>query len=162
MTPAERARLIDRNEFAAECAAIRKRAFAMLKRKRPRDPRVEQWIKRGDEAAVTHFKPSPVVLPVHSLSPNARRPAVMYEAFGKAQSLGQWAREYGLVTGTIRTRLKLGWPLEDALRKPPNQMGKRAHRPRPGVVLDFVLSEGTGAGSTSQETPNITFSGNDA
>lgn len=31
-----------------------------------------------------------------------------------------------------------------------------------GVVLNFWLMKGTGAGSTLQETPNITFSGSDA
>lgn len=33
---------------------------------------------------------------------------------------------------------------------------------RPGVVANLPDNSGTGAGSTAQETPNITFSGNEA
>jgi hypothetical protein len=153
MPPTERARQIDKEEFAAECAAIRQRAYARLGLKPQQDKRVERWLRRNVSA--TRFNRS---VPPASL----RKPAVMHEAFGKAQSMDQWADEYGIAKGTVRTRLKLGWTLEQALSTPPGNTGKRAHRPKPGVVSIFEPSEGTSAGSTAQETPNITFSGNDA
>jgi hypothetical protein len=161
LTAAERARQIDQEEFEAECSAIRRRAFATLMRKPTRDPRVEQWIKRGSEPAVASFKPQ-MAPRNQSVSPNFRRPATMHEAFGREQSLDQWAQEFGIQRGTLRTRLKLGWTLEAALRKPPGQTGRRVHLPRPGVPSDFAPSRETGAWGTAQETPNITFSGVDA
>lgn len=152
MTPTERARQIDKEEFAAECAAIRQRAYARLGLKPQQDKRVGQWLRRNVSA--TRFN--------HSAPAKLRKPAVVHEAFGKGQSMDQWADEYGIAKGTVRTRLKFGWTLEEALSTPPSNTGKRAHRPKPGVVSIFGPFEGTGAGSTAQETPNITFSGNDA
>ncbi|MCZ7907749.1 hypothetical protein O9X94_00385 [Agrobacterium leguminum] len=39
---------------------------------------------------------------------------------------------------------------------------RRSNYRTPGVVSNLSAFEGTGAGSNSQETPNLTFSGNDA
>ena len=143
MTPTERACQIDQQEFEAECVAMRQRAHAMLMRKPARDPRVDEWIKRGAEPAVTSFKPQ--TAPTNqTVSPNFRRPATMHEAFGREQSLDQWAQEFGIARATLRTRLRLGWALEAALRKPPGQTGRRVHLPRPGVPSDFTPSRETG------------------
>jgi hypothetical protein len=157
MNSTERARQIDKEEFAAECAKIRERALTTLRRKPLRDPRVDQWIKRGFEPATAPFKPQ-AKQRRHEVSANFRRPAVQYDAFGKAQSLNEWAKEYGIAAGTIRTRLKLGWSLEAALRKPPGQVGRRAHLPQPGVASNLPPSRETGAWGTAQESTNITFS----
>lgn len=159
MTPAERARQIDREEFAAECAAVRQRAAAYVERRRY-EARCEiaNWL--GRETPKFTFRNYPNVRP--SIPENFRRPAKMRLAFGREQSLADWAEEYGIAQGTIRTRLSLGWTLENALRVPPAHMGKRAHHPRPGVVFDLPASTGTGAGRTAQETSNITFSGFEA
>jgi hypothetical protein len=63
---------------------------------------------------------------------------------------------------TVESRVRRGWPLELAESEPAGaRMGRFAHG-RPGVSSDFAPSEGTGAGSTAQESPNITFSGIDA
>lgn len=159
MTPAERARIIDKEEFAAECAAVRQRAhnYVELRRHEARCE-IANWL--GREAPKQTFRSYPNVRP--SLSENFRRPAKMWLAFGKEQSLAEWAKEYGILAGTIRTRLKHGWTLENALRVPPAQMGKRVHRHKPGVVSNLSALTGTGAGGTAQEMPNITFSGNEA
>ena len=72
------------------------------------------------------------------------------------------ARESGIDPRTVDSRMRRGWSLDDALSMPPRaRMGRFAHG-RPGVVSDFSPFDGTGAGSTAQETPNITFSGIDA
>lgn len=148
MTPSERARQIDKEEFEAECAAVRQRLYERLAQRR-HDKRNETANWLGREVATVAFN-----------APNKRgrvyRPPKMHEAFGKSQSLAQWAKESGIVIGTLRTRLVAGWTLEDTLTRAVQQ-----HR-RPGVVADFPPSSGTGAGSTAQETPNITFSGIDA
>lgn len=163
MTPAERARQIDREEFAAECAAVRQRAAAYVERRRY-EVRCEiaNWL--GREAPAQSFRSYPNVHRVTNrmVSENFRRPAQRWLAFGKEQSIADWAKEYGIAKGTIRTRLRHGWTMEKALRVPPAHMGKRAHNPLPGVVSNLPASTGTGAGSTAQETANITFSGSDA
>lgn len=58
---------------------------------------------------------------------------------------------------TVESRVRRGWPLELAMTEPPGaRMGRYARR-GPGVVSDFEPFEGTGAGSTAQETPNLSF-----
>lgn len=80
----------------------------------------------------------------------------------RASSRAARAREVGIDPRTVDSRLRRGWALEDALTIDPGaRMGRFAHG-RPGVVSDFAPSKGTGGGSTAQETPNLTFSGNDA
>lgn len=153
MTPAEHARQIDREEFEAEAAAIRERAYSLSNRQPLRKARVEQCIKRGFEPSRVPFNPV-----VRAVSPNFRRPAALHAAFGKEQSLNDWAKQFCLNIGTVRNRLRQGWTLEAALRKPPGNTGKRAHLPKPGVSADLPAQRETGAWGTAQETPNITFS----
>ena len=72
------------------------------------------------------------------------------------------ARAVGIDPRTVDSRIRRGWPLELALSEQPGtRMGRFAHG-RPGVVSDFPPSRETGAWGSSQETPNITFSGNEA
>lgn len=67
------------------------------------------------------------------------------------------AARIGIAPGTVWSRLDRGWSLERALSQPPGHQRGKA-----GVVSDFTPSEGTGAGRTAQETPDITFSGIEA
>lgn len=39
-------------------------------------------------------------------------------AFGKKQTLPEWAAEYGISEATLHTRLRMGWTFEDALTRP--------------------------------------------
>lgn len=48
---------------------------------------------------------------------NTRRTHLL-TAFGKTQSMAQWADEYGLNWYTLRTRINGGWSTEDALTEP--------------------------------------------
>lgn len=70
------------------------------------------------------------------------------------------AERVGIKPGTVWSRMDRGWTLERALSEPcgPNNGKSRG----PGVVSDFALSRETGGRGTFQETPNLTFSGNDA
>lgn len=56
-----------------------------------------------------------------------KRNIVRYEHNGKAQTLGEWAKEYGIKRLTILKRLRLGWTMEMALTTPVSF----SHRPGP-------------------------------
>lgn len=47
-----------------------------------------------------------------------RKDCVMLEAFGKRQNLAGWSRETGMKTATIKSRIKEGMPVEEALTAP--------------------------------------------
>jgi hypothetical protein len=51
------------------------------------------------------------------------RPGRVLSRDGHSQSVAQWARELGLKEGTLRARLRKGWPVERALGK---RVGPRA------------------------------------
>ncbi|MCF6370978.1 hypothetical protein LXM96_19270 [Rhizobium sp. TRM95001] len=96
--------------------------------------------------------------------PNATK-ANLHVHDGRSLTLGQWAKAYGMTKGTLRSRLRGGWTLEEALTTPIRPLRKAdtgMTAEGAGVSADFAPFEGTGAGSTAQETPNLTFSGNDA
>ena len=158
MTPAERARQIDKEEFEAECAAIRQRAFAYAEECRKAEAeKLGAWLNDGKKrnepkkrfGLLRHHQNA---IEAASRVNSARAKQLI--AFGRGLSLREWSEETGLPEGTIRSRLKYGWTLEDALSR-----DVQVHRKStPGVVSDFAPSKGTGAGSTAQETPNLTFS----
>ncbi|UXN61722.1 hypothetical protein [Phyllobacterium zundukense] len=88
--------------------------------------------------------------------------AKLYECDGRALSLRQWSVVTGIPHQTLYARLSYGWSIERAIHEPQHR-----HNPSrvlasndntPGVVSNFTPSQGTGAGSTLQETPEITFS----
>ena len=82
--------------------------------------------------------------------------AVLYTYRGQRWLIAELAEITGVPAQTIRKRLADGWTTEQALGMPtPKQR-------RAGVVSNLPAFEGTGAGRTVQETPNITFSGNEA
>ena len=68
-------------------------------------------------------------------------------------NLKQWAELLGMSSDTLRYRIRSGWDYADVFNT-----HRRASGPRPGVSSNFAASEGTGAGSTAQETFEITFS----
>lgn len=71
---------------------------------------------------------------------------------GQQFTIAQFAILTGISADTLRHRLALGWTIEQAVTVPtPKQR-------RWGVVVNFPGVSGTGAGSTAQETPEITFS----
>ncbi|TIX89296.1 hypothetical protein [Rhizobium sp. P44RR-XXIV] len=81
---------------------------------------------------------------------------VLYTYLGQRWLLSELADITGVPRFTLRARLADGWTMEQALGTPtPKQR-------RAGVVSNLSAFEGTGAGSTSQESANITFSGNEA
>lgn len=61
----------------------------------------------------------------------------------------------GIPATTVYQRIMRGWTVEQAVCIPSPEQIKR------GVVFNFPPFEGTGAGSTAQEIPEITFSQNE-
>ena len=140
MTPAEQSRQIDREEFEAESMAARQRAIAHAKACRKLEKqKVRAWMKADEPVEPTFVlgcKPT-----FHCVN-------------GEYRTFEQWANYLGIKKKALLTRRhKLG-SLEAAIAMGgPQRPGKR-----PGVSSDFAPSKGTGAGSTAQETPKITFS----
>jgi hypothetical protein len=58
----------------------------------------------------------------------------------------------GVPRDTLRARIADGWTMEQALGTPTPKQRRR------GVVSNLGVFEGTGGGSTAQESPEITFS----
>lgn len=77
----------------------------------------------------------------------------LYTIDDDSLSMSEWARKVGCNPSTIYARMKVGMSFEEAITTP-----RRRRESTPGVPSDLTPSAGTGAGSTSQETPNITFS----
>lgn len=73
---------------------------------------------------------------------------------GETKSLMEWAKHVGITRTALLARVRV-MSIEAALA-----LGAEEHptTDTPGVVSNFPPSEGTGAGSTSQETPNLSFS----
>ncbi|MBM3089253.1 hypothetical protein GFB56_00265 [Ensifer sp. T173] len=144
MTPAERARQIDQQEFAAECKAARDRAFAYVKqcRKLEKDS-VGSWI--AEERTVVNK--------VNQLQISDR--AHRHTVNGQTRTLIEWASIVGITPqALLHRRRKLGSMAAAIAFQPTGRWAK----PAPGVVSNLPTSKGTGAGSTAQESPEITFS----
>ncbi|MDR6831341.1 hypothetical protein J2W99_005094 [Bosea robiniae] len=76
----------------------------------------------------------------------------MHRFRGTRYSTAELAEMSGVPANVLRGRLRSGWTIEQAMTVPTIQQRRR------GVVSNFPPVSGTGAGSTAQETPEITFS----
>lgn len=179
MTLAERARQIDREEFAAECAAIRQRAFDWLASQRPEKSKdtmrglARIYEARGEQrtlrewSEITGISLSTLNTRINLYDWSVERAVTEkighfgrcgkeYTINGVTRSLAHWAKDAGISTHAIHERLSRGWPVEAALTLP-----KGSARPtgdEPGVVSDFASSEGTGGGSDARDAVHLSFS----
>jgi hypothetical protein len=64
-----------------------------------------RWITGSDNSKLANSKP--------------------FAAFGKTQSMADWAREYKIGATTVLNRLKSGWKIEDALTIKPDHRNKK-------------------------------------
>ncbi len=119
MTPAE-ARQIEREEFAAECAAIRERALAYAKDHREREvKRLSAWIRsEGTTVRARGMKAESQRTGNQKSGRAVALNAKLFSAFGQKRTLGEWAEESGISLSTIHSRLHRGWTMERALSKP--------------------------------------------
>jgi hypothetical protein len=92
----------------------------------------------------------------HAVTMRARNHTRFYEINGVSKSLMQWADHIGIAYEALIGRMRRGRTLAEAVA-----MGgpiPRGRKRRRGVSSNFVPFEGTGAGSTLQAIPDITFS----
>jgi hypothetical protein len=124
MTPTERARQIDKEEFAAECAAARQRAFAYVSERRKQE--------RQKVRSLLGLPPS---TDTEQQSPQTgKHGAFLYTVNGETHSLTEWAEILGVSRASLHARLNRGYSPVEALspnfkRKPyvsPNPIGRRA------------------------------------
>jgi hypothetical protein len=94
MTPAERARLIDQQEFEAESKAALKRALAYSQRKR----KEERCRVLGIEVTGGDFNKAPP-LPFGRI-------AKLYTYGGETKTAAEWAKHLGLNVNTFQARLR--------------------------------------------------------
>lgn len=71
---------------------------------------------------------------------------------GTRYTTRELAQMSGIAPDTLRHRLALGWTVEQAMTVPTPAQRRR------GGVSNFDVFSGTGAGTTAQEMPEITFS----
>lgn len=98
-------------------------------------------------------------------APRQRREPLRYSHDGQNLTIAQWSEVSGVRASIIRQRLYEGWHISRAVlkidgRKTRLRISGRRHAKgwqAPGVSFDFGASKGTGAGSTLQETPNLSF-----
>jgi hypothetical protein len=214
MSPAERARLIDKQEFEAESKALLARALAYSRQKQQAErQRVLKWIGSDNAPMIGMYRDlnrrsaiggpkklhtaQGITLTLQewadhigisysalesrirrlgsleqaiALKPKARRAKrhttaareprlnrggkkpTLHEVNGVTLTIRQWAERLGIKRTGLQMRIKRLGSVEAAIAYKPTK-GRWA-----GVASNFPSDLGTGAGSTAQETPNITFS----
>ncbi|WP_265519495.1 hypothetical protein [Nitratireductor luteus] len=107
MTPAERARHIDRQEYEAECRAARERALHRAEARRQQAAaRVAEWIGK---------EPPPSL----NTRPRPSRKPKLYTYNGASKSLSEWASCCGVDYQTLARRIRSGMAIEQALTMKP-------------------------------------------
>lgn len=126
MTPAE-AREIDRLEFEAERAAIRQRAYALVRQPNAKAQPVAPVTQARPSMPIVEQRPKPVVKPastarqhVKSSSPIGR-PAYRYTAHGVTLPLTEWAVRLNMTVSGLHQRIHKGWTFEEIVSTPRGQ-----------------------------------------
>lgn len=108
MTRAERASLIDRLEFEAECRAARARALQYVEtRQQEEAARVAGWIGK---------EPPPTFI----TRPKLGRKPKLYEHAGERKSLSEWADIAGVTYRTLQRRIRTGMLFQTAITMKPH------------------------------------------
>jgi hypothetical protein len=89
-----------------------------------------------------------------AVSRSFRKDTNLHTIDGEAKTLRQWADVAGITYDVLIARMRKGRSLAEALAMPNGRWSR-------GAGSNLKAFEGTGAGSTAQETPDIDFSGLD-
>ena len=113
MTPAERARQIEKQEFEAECPAIRRRAYEQLGMHYT-DERVKEWLAKPYVPGKPARPFRPVVKQVENSEPKPkrRRSGKFRTVGGMTMTLPQWAERLGVTLNALHTRIHRNCSLE--------------------------------------------------
>lgn len=116
MTPAERARLIEKQEFEAESQAARKRALLLIEqRRRQNEARVDAWI-HGKQVPTGNVK----------CVKRSRAKARTYTYNGETKDLREWAAQCGVPIQIMRNRIN-SRGLEGAINFTPTCRKAKVH-----------------------------------
>lgn len=117
MTPAEHARLIDKQEFEAECHAVRKRVLARLDAKRMADrAHVQGAVKKPVRAG--QFKQPFTVQPTEPTPLRQRGPyASLHTVAGRSLTRRQWAAELGITYNNMNQAVHVHGSVEAVVRR---------------------------------------------
>jgi hypothetical protein len=118
---------------------------------------VAEWAEiTGVKVATIHYRLRSGFTIADALDPNFA-PSFdgerLYTHDGETLCLSEWSRRSGIKFATLDHRLRIGMTIGEAISHP-----KGKHWLRRGVAGDLESVSGTGAGSASQGTPEITFS----
>lgn len=117
MTPAEHARLIEQQEFEAECNAARLRAQRYVAdRRREERERVNAWISGA-----------PAFVPFVPAKGKRGAKPKLFTHQGQTKTIAQWAESIGVKEHAFRERLRSGMSLEKALTFNPKQSTAKLH-----------------------------------
>lgn len=86
-------------------------------------PSSKHTLERKDNSGP--YEPGNVGWAIPSQQARNRRSSVCLEHEGRWQTMAAWAEEYGMRTGTLWERLRLGWSVQRALTTPVRQYRKR-------------------------------------
>jgi len=118
MTPQERARLIDKQEFEAECKAIRERAYNLYQQAKKRSKIVQACIDRGATQG-TSWKQTLTATPKQPEKSWRRGPiGKQYTYQDRTMNAQQWADMIGISVGSFRSRLASGYSIQEAIETP--------------------------------------------
>ena len=136
MTPAERARLIDQQEFERECAEVRQRALQYAEQKRRAETtRMAKRIGREvpqPRPRVVNAGPKAKWIGRETPSPRPHvvkggRQAKLYTHNGERRTLAAWAAISGIKVSTLRHRVRSGMDFTRALSGEPLQRTTKLH-----------------------------------
>lgn len=110
MTPSEHARLIDQQEFAAECLAVRQRAYALVADRRARMREAINAFLGRPLWYVEPPKQTHVAKPKRTHLPSIKRgkPGVvpkLYTVDGVTRTRAEWAEQLGITKGALALKV---------------------------------------------------------
>lgn len=116
MTPAERARLIDKQEFEAECRAIRERVFARLDAKHVNDRAHVQGtmaipVRPGRFKNPVASRPA-APMPVPDVQRQRGRRGQLHTIAGRTLTRRQWAEELGITYNNMHQQVHIHGSVE--------------------------------------------------
>jgi len=150
MSPAEHARIIEQEEFAAECAAVRQRVEQAMAAKRQEDrQRVVEWIARPVPIIVKRSRADAPPKPEATEEQKAPRktgvPAELHTYEGVTKTRQEWAEHLGISPMAFNSRVFRYGSVEAAI-----EAGERRRAGR-GSSSTSRDAEGTGVGSIALE-----------
>lgn len=82
-----------------------------------------------------NYEPGNVRWATRAVQARNTRRTIMITAFGETLCIQDQANKFAIGASIVRSRINLGWSIEDALTTPPRRSGYKLHAPRKSRVL---------------------------